>query len=102
MNLNKPVVTLNLFPLEFAAIYALLMQVRLGERNDYEKAVSKIMIDLEYFHEKFLRGKIEITYYKDQPKPKLNQDKFLKLCNKYNLRTFTKSTFITPFESCQS
>lgn len=47
MNLNKPVVTLNLFPLEFAAIYALLMQVRLGERNDYEKAVSKMMIDLE-------------------------------------------------------
>jgi len=47
MNLNKPVVTLNLFPLEFAAIYSLLMQVRLGERNDYEKAISKMMIDLE-------------------------------------------------------
>lgn len=47
MNLNKPVVTLNLFPLEFAAIYGLLMQVRLGERNDFEKAVSKMMIDLE-------------------------------------------------------
>ena len=47
MNLNKPVVTLNLFPLEFAAIYALLMQVRLGERNEFEKAISSMMIDLE-------------------------------------------------------
>lgn len=62
---------------------------------------NKIMIDLEYFHERFLRGKMEVTYYKDQPKPKVNIEKFLKLCIKYNLRTFAKSTFITPFKSCQ-
>ena len=32
---------------ELAAIYALLRNVRLGARNEFEKAVSDLMIDLE-------------------------------------------------------
>lgn len=43
---NAPVV-LNLYHTEFAAIYALLYQVRLGERNNFEGAIRDLMIDLE-------------------------------------------------------
>lgn len=47
MSRKNTSIVLNLHATEFAAIYAILMQVRLGERNVYEKAVSKMMIDLE-------------------------------------------------------
>lgn len=43
---NAPVV-LNLYPTELAAIYAILYQVRLGERNRFEGALSDLMVDLE-------------------------------------------------------
>lgn len=47
MSRKNTSIVLNLHATEFAAIYAILMQVRLGERNDFEKAISKMMIDLE-------------------------------------------------------
>lgn len=47
MSRKNTSIVLNLHATEFAAIYAILMQVRLGERNPFEDAVSDLMIDLE-------------------------------------------------------
>lgn len=47
MSRKNTSIVLNLYPTELAAIYALLMHVRLGERNVFEGALSDLMIDLE-------------------------------------------------------
>lgn len=60
--------------------------------------VNRVMMDLEYFHEKYVRGKMKVTYYKDDSKPKVNEVKLRKLCEKYALRSFAKSTFIERFK----
>lgn len=47
MSRENTKVVLNLHPTELAAIYALLLNVRLGARNEFEEAISDLMIDLE-------------------------------------------------------
>lgn len=40
-------VKLNLTPLQFIAIYELLYNTQLGDRNEYEAAISDLMIQME-------------------------------------------------------
>ncbi len=60
--------------------------------------VNREMIDLKYFHNKNLLGKIKIKYLLDKKKPKLNVEKFRAECDKNNLIIFKKSTFIKTFQ----
>ncbi len=39
---------LNLTDTQFVAIYSLLQNVRLGDRNDFESAISELAIDMEH------------------------------------------------------
>lgn len=40
-------ILLDISDVQFAAIYGLLRNVRLGSRNDYEDAISELLIDIE-------------------------------------------------------
>ena len=61
----------------------------------YQK--NSAMMDLEFFSNKWNKD-LEIEWYKGKKKPKINRDKFLRLCNKYGLNTMNKNRFITHFE----
>lgn len=60
--------------------------------------INKELIDLKYFYEKNIKGKIKIEYYKnlESPKPKINT--LRKICAKYNIKTFLKSNFINSYK----
>lgn len=62
----------------------------------YER--NRTMIDLEYFYENHLKGKMKLEYLFNNKNPKLNKDKFITKALKYNLLTFVKKTFIQTFE----
>lgn len=59
--------------------------------------LNRVLIDLRFFNRKFTLPPIK--YLWDSPAPKPNITRFLKLCNKYNLRIFQKSSFYKVFET---
>lgn len=59
--------------------------------------INRVLIDLELFYTKFLRGKVKLEYLFENPKPSPNINRFNELCQRYNLRTFQKASFTKPF-----
>lgn len=61
----------------------------------YER--NRTLIDLEYFYENHLRNKIKITYLFDK-NPEFKPLNFKAKAEKYNMKTFTKESFINTFK----
>ena len=57
----------------------------------------KELIDLKYFYEKNIKGKVQINYLHG-PQPKYREEKFKIICRKYSLIMFQKSGFLKPFK----
>lgn len=55
------------------------------------------LIDLKYFYEKNIKGKVQINYLHG-PQPKYREEKFKIICRKYSLIMFQKSGFLKPFK----
>lgn len=56
------------------------------------------LIDLKYFYEKYHKGKVGLTFFKDKSKPKLNLEKYLKLCKTYRFQTVRTDEFLSNFK----
>lgn len=64
-------------------------------KESYE--VSRELIDLKYFYEKNIKGKVKINYLYGV-NPKYKESKFKFICKKYSLIMFQKSGFLKPFK----
>ena len=67
---------------ELAAIY---------ERN-------RQLIDLRYFYNTFLKGKIKLVYYGFEENPKLDKKNLFKLCDDYEIKGFKKPEFLKNYK----
>lgn len=56
------------------------------------------LIDLRYFYNTFLRGKVKILYYMNKKTPKFRKEKFINICKKYSIKTFQQETFLKNYE----
>jgi DNA polymerase-1 len=75
-------------------------EYRFIDRNTLLEVYKKntLLIDLKYFYETFLKGKIKITYYKGERQPKFQKEAFLKVCRKLQIKTFQQKAFLKNYE----
>jgi len=61
--------------------------------------LNRMLIGLRLFFNKFIKDKIDITYYRGKPNPQFRLKKLHQYCDKYNLKTFRKEGFIEIYKN---
>lgn len=75
-------------------------EYRFIDRNKLLEVVKKntLLIDLRYFYQVFLKGKVKIRYINKDKSPSFQKDAFLKICRKLKIKTFQQKTFLKNYE----
>ena len=58
-----------------------------------------LLINLRYFYNTYLKGKIKVEYYKGNKKPTFQKEAFLKVCRKYKFNKFQQKPFLKNYET---
>ena len=60
---------------------------------------NRLVIGLKPFYKKYIKGKIELTYYKDKPEPKFSKRRLVNFCIDWNISLLRKKSFYTTYRS---
>lgn len=60
---------------------------------------NRYVIGLKLFYNKFLKGKAQLLYYKDNKNPVFNLKELIKFCDRYNIQTFRKKGFTKIYKN---
>lgn len=59
--------------------------------------INRVLIDLSLYHRMYMKG-VKNEYYGDNPNPKINKEKWLKLCKTNGLIKFKDKNFLRTFK----